>query len=192
VSKEVNKDCVEVIQIGSVTLLNIDLTGLSPLEVAKRTAGNLALRKILNEWDGLSEKFEALKTRFLMHEAATGQTKEDIVAQFEECNCHMKELGNKARLLASHIGKDGRSDQSDASVWESLNILQDEVDQGKEEIKLAWEELEKISSSSEKEDVPMIGRNLGKLAGACKKSMVAINKRLIQVELKVTKMLSEG
>jgi hypothetical protein len=191
-TREADEDYVEVLEIGAITPLNVDLTTLSPLEGNKRSAGNLGLRKILSEWDGLAEKFGLLKNRFVAHEALTGQTKEDVVSQFVECNHYMNELGNKARLLASRIGKDGRPDQSETSVWESLNLLQEEVDQGKEGIKLTQEGLEKLSSSTEREDITSMGKNLGKLASAFRKSMLGINTRLIQIELKVSKLSSEG
>ena len=60
----------------------------------------------------------------------------------------MNELGNKARLLASRIGKDGRPDEAESSVWVTLNILQEEVDQGKEGIKMTQEGSEKLSGST--------------------------------------------
>jgi hypothetical protein len=191
-AKEDDEDYVEVIEIGSVAPLNIDLSTMSPLEGTKRTSGNLALRKILSEWDGLASKFGNLKTRFLAHEAVTGQTKDDVVKQFLECNHYMNELGNKARLLASRIGIDERPGESETSVWESLNILQDEVNQGKEEIKVAREGLEGILNSPDKENARMTGKNLEKLARAYKKSMGAINARLIPLELKFNKMTSGG
>ena len=79
-TKEADEDCVEVLDIGSMTPLNVDLTTLSPLEGTKRTAGDLGVRKVLSEWDGLAKKFGILKDRFAAHEALTGQTKEEVVA----------------------------------------------------------------------------------------------------------------
>ena len=88
-------DYVEVVEIGSVSPLNIDITNRTPLEGDKKTTGNLAVRKIVSEWDGLSEKFGVLTTRFLTHEAITGKSKDDedeVAAQFEECNYYMNDL----------------------------------------------------------------------------------------------------
>jgi hypothetical protein len=191
-TKEADEDYVELLEIGSITPLNVDLTSLTPLEGTKRTAGNLGVRKVLSEWDGLAKKFGMLKERFLAHEALTGKAQEDVVGQFAECNHYMNELGNKARLLASRIGKDERPDQSETSVWETLNILQEEVDQGKEGIKTTQEGLEKLLGSTEREDISSMGKNLGKLASAYRKSMLGINTRLCQIELKVSKLSSEG
>ena len=71
-----------------------------PSEDNKKTTGNLAVRKIVPEWDGLLEKFRVLTTRFLTHEAIrTGKSKDEVVAQFEECNYCMIDLGKKSRLL---------------------------------------------------------------------------------------------
>jgi hypothetical protein len=183
--REDDEDYLEAVPIESVSPLHIDLTDLAPLEGLERTTGNRALRRIVLEWDGLAEKFGVLKNRFLAHEALTGQTREDVVAQFSECNLYVNELGNKARLLASRIGKDGRSDEPEASVWETLNILQHEVCHGKEEIKSIREGLD------QKEDVSQMGRNLEKLAKSYKKTMLAINSRLSPLEGKVEKLSKE-
>jgi hypothetical protein len=171
---------------------NVDASNLTPLEGSKRTPGNVALKRIVMEWDGLTEKFGALKNRFLAHEALTGATKNDVVAQFVECDHFMNELGNKSRLLVARIGMDGRADQAESLVWESINILQDEVDHGRQETKITREGPEKLLSSSEKQDVDVMGKNLEKLAVACKKSMGAINSMLTSVEQRLSNMLSEG
>ena len=92
-------------QIGLVSPLNIDITNWSPLEGGKKTTENLAVRNIVTEWGGLSGKFGVLKTRFLVHEAITGKSKDDVVDQFEECNFCMNNLGKQSRLLASLIGR---------------------------------------------------------------------------------------
>jgi hypothetical protein len=123
--REVDEDYVEITEIGSVSALNIDLTGMSPLEGTKRTAGNLAMRRVLSEWDSLAACFRVLKSRFLDHEALTGKTRDDVVLQFHECNHCMNELGNKARLLSARVGRDERPDQAETSVWEALNMLRD-------------------------------------------------------------------
>jgi hypothetical protein len=135
-TKDEEDDHVEVAEIGTLTPLNVDELNLTPLEGSKRTPGNVALRRIVMEWDGLAEKFGALKNRFLMHEALTGATKDDVTAHVVECDHFMNKLGNKARLLAARIGMDGRADQAESSVWESINVLQDEVDHEKEEARL--------------------------------------------------------
>jgi hypothetical protein len=44
---------------------------------------------------------------FLAHEVLSGKTRDDAVAHFEECNHCTNKIGNKVRLLASWIGKDG-------------------------------------------------------------------------------------
>jgi hypothetical protein len=131
--------------------------------------------------------------RFLAHEILTGKTRDEVVSQFEECNHHINKLRNKARLLLSQIGRDGRTHQAAASLWETLNILQEEeVDRGKEEIKTTWEGLEEICNASQKEEVLAMGKNLGKLAQkACKRLMGAINSRLIPMESKMHQMSSE-
>ena len=151
----------------------------------------MAVRRIVSEWDGLAKKFGALRERFLAHESLTNQTKGEVVRQFVECNLHMNELGNKSRLLASRIGKDERPDQAETLAWESVNLLQHGVDQGKEEVKVAREEPEKILSSSKKEEFDLMGRNLEKLAKASKKSMLTINLRLIPLEAKVDTLTKE-
>jgi hypothetical protein len=66
------------------------------------------------------------------------------VSQFKECNLCMTELGNKFRLLTSCVREDERADEAETLVWESLNLLQDDVDQWKEEAMLVWEGLEKF------------------------------------------------
>jgi len=189
--KEDDEEYVEAVEIGAVPPLNIDLSDLSPLEGEKKTSGNLALRRIMLEWDGLAGKFGALRNRFLAHESLTGRTRDDVMAQFVECNHYMNELGNKARLLASRIGRDERPDQAETSVWETLNILQEEVYLGKEETKSTREGLERVLNLSIKEDVALMGRNLEKLAKAYKRSMGALNARLISLEVKVHKMGKE-
>ena len=72
--REEEDDYVEVVEIGSAPPLNIDITNWTPLEDDKKTTGNLAVRKIVSEWDGLSEKFGVLTSRFLTHETITGST----------------------------------------------------------------------------------------------------------------------
>jgi hypothetical protein len=135
--KEEDEDCVEAVEIGTVLPLNVNLTDLAPLEGDSKTPDNRAMRRIVLEWDGVAEKFGTLKNRFVALEALTGRTKDDVVAQFEECNQHcMNWLGNKALLLASRIGQDGRPDQGETSVWESPNLLQDEAEHEKGEINM--------------------------------------------------------
>jgi hypothetical protein len=46
-TKEEDNDCVEVIEIGVLAPLNIDLSALTLLEGPKRTTGNLATWKIM-------------------------------------------------------------------------------------------------------------------------------------------------
>jgi hypothetical protein len=186
--REEDEDYVEVVEIGTVSPLNIDLTGLSPLEGASKTSSNLALRRMLLEWDGLARKFGNLKSRFLAHEAMTGQTRDNVVAQFVECNFFMNELGNKARLLASRIGIDERPDQAEASVWETLNILQEEVNYGLEEVKVIREEM---MDPTVKVDMNQMGKNLEKLAKSYRKTTSAFNSRILPVEDKVTKLPQE-
>jgi hypothetical protein len=111
-SREADEDYTEAEEIGVIPPLNIDLSGVTPLEGNEQSSENLALRKIMFEWDGLAKQFGALKERFLAHEGVTGRTKDHVVTQFLECNHYVNELGNKARLLASRIGKDGRMDQA--------------------------------------------------------------------------------
>ena len=189
--KEELDDYVEVEEIGTVSPLNIDITNWSPLEGDKKTIGNMAVRKVVSEWDGLSKKFGMLTTRFLSHEVLTGKSKEDMVSQFEECNYYMNDLGNKSRLLASLIGEDDRSEQAETSVWESLNLLQEEVSQGQDKMKEIQDGLGNLLGLEEKEVIASMGKNLEKLAKAFKKSMTAINSRLVSVEVKVSKLLKD-
>ena len=132
-----------------------------------------------------------LTIRFLTHDAITGKSKDDVVAQSEECNYYMNHLGNKSRLLASLIlGEDDRSEEQakETSVWESLNLLQAKVSKGQEEMKEVQDGLEKLLGMEEKEVVTPMGKNLEKLAKAFKRSMMAINSRLVLVEVKVSKL----
>jgi hypothetical protein len=179
-------------EIGSVPPLNIDLSDILPLEGLQKTPKNQALLRIMLEWDGLALNFGTLKSRFLAHETLTGQMKEDVLAQFLESNHYVNELGNKARILAARIGKDGRKDEPEASVWETLNILHEGIDQTNYEVKSFHEKLTKILDSSILKDVLIMGMNMGKLAKAYKQSMTAINGRLITLETQVDKMAREG
>ena len=62
-----------------------------------------------------------------------------------------------------------------------MNLLQEEVSQGQEEIKEVQDGLKKLLGMEEKEVVTSMGKNLEKLAQAFKKSMSAINSRLVLV-----------
>ena len=85
----------------------------------------------------------------------------------------------QSRLLASLIGEDDISEQAAPSFWESLKLLQEEVSQGQEEMKVVQDGLEKLLGTEEKAIVTLMGKNLEKLAKALKKSMMAINSWLI-------------
>ena len=67
-----------------------------------------------------------------------------------------------------------------------------EIDHSKEEVKVAREVLEKDLSSLEKEVlVALIAKNLEKLAEVYKNTMLAINSRIITMEVKMGKLLKE-
>ena len=84
-----------------------------------------------------------------------------------------------------------RSEQAETSVWESLNLLQEEVSQGQEEMKQIQEGFENLPGMEEKEVVAAMGMNLEKLAKAFKKSMTAINSRLVSIEVKTSKLMKD-
>jgi hypothetical protein len=90
----------------------------------------------LVQWNGLTDVLGRLNNRFLIDGNIAATMKENVVAQFVEFSLYMNELGIKSRLLSARIGRDGRPEQAEASVWETLNIIQEEVDQAKEEMKV--------------------------------------------------------
>ena len=60
-----------------------------------------------------------------------------------------------------------------------MNLLQEEVSQGQEEIKEVQDGLKKLLGMEEKEVETLMGKNLEKLAKALNKSMTAINSQLV-------------
>ena len=86
----------------------------------------------------------------------------------------MNSLGDKSRLLACLVGREDISEQAETLVWEPLNLLQEEVSQGQEEMKVVQDGLEELLRTEEKEDVTLMGKNLEKLAKAFKKSIAKL------------------
>ena len=189
--RETDEIHTEPPEIGNISPLNLDLTKVTPLSDKSRSVGNQALRRIIFQWDGLAEKFGNLKSRLLSNEIISQQMRDDVVAQFLESNFYVNELGNKARLLAARLGSDGRFDQAEASVWETLNILQEEVDQITKLVKIFQAQLGELSGSAVLKNVAFMENNLEKLAKAFKSSMIAINGRLISLETTVHKLSQE-
>ena len=79
--KEADETYTDPPEIGVISPLNLDLTQVSLLEGKARSVGNLALRRIMFEWDGLALKFGALKSRLLSSESMAHQMRDDVVLQ---------------------------------------------------------------------------------------------------------------
>ena len=121
--------------------LNIDLTKMSSLEGNNKKARELCSPKnhIWMLGDGLSKHLRRSRTNF----------GSQIFDGLDKTWCYgpvwgMQPLdygwvGNKSRLFASWIGKDERLDQAKILIWETLNLIYDEVDHGKTEMKVSWE-----------------------------------------------------
>ena len=95
-------------------------------------------------------------------------------------------------FLLFGLGEDERPDQAESPTWESLNLLQDEVSHGQEEMEVAREGLEKILGLAEKDNMSLTGENLEKLAKAHNESMKVVSSRVTLVmEVKVAKLAKE-
>jgi hypothetical protein len=195
-TKEVDEEVVDYPVIGTILPLDPDLSRIPNLEgLEDDTPTNRGLRRILVQWNGLTDVLGRLKNRFLIDENISATMKENVVAQFVEFSLYMNELGNKSRLLSARIGRGGRAEQAEASVWETLNIIQEEVDQAREETRVFQIGIKRTLAlgASAVEEVPKMNMNMEKLAKAFKKSMFAINDRLIRLESKADKALgSQG
>jgi hypothetical protein len=183
-TKEVDEEVIDYPVIGTILPLDLDLSRIPNLEgLEEGTPTNRGLRRILVQWNGLTDVLGRLKNRFLIDKNISATMRENVVAQFVEFSLYMNELGNKSRLLSARIGRDGRPEQAEASVWETLNIIQEEVDQAKEEMMQFQTGIDRtLTLVRANKEVPRMKLNMEKFAVAFKKSMFAINERLIRLE----------
>ena len=169
---------IEVVEILLLSPLKICLTKMSHVE------GNQnALWRTRFQWDGLSEKLGQILGSQVSDWSSNKGWWCGPVRGMQPL--HTYELGNKSWLYtASWIGKDERLDQAKTLVWDTLNLLQDDADQGKEEMRVACKELDKILSSLEKQKSSFDGEFFWSAGQSLyKKLMVAINSRIIPMEV---------